>query len=131
MDRMIVRYADGRVVKGHSSDFSPLRDQFHVRRLGRQDNAPVSLDELKAVYYVKFWDGRPFRSEAKGFPALGTRPGRKVIVRFHDGEELYGVTQSYAPTQRGFFVYPADPESNNERVFVVNGPAVSEVAFPD
>lgn len=131
MDRLIVRFADGRVLKGRSQDFSPLRDQFHIRRLGRSEQFAVSVEDLKAVFYVKYFDGKPFRKAPKGFPATTARPGRKVIVKFSDGEELYGVTQSYSPGQRGFFVYPADMESNNERVFVVNGPAVADVAFPE
>ncbi|GMV43385.1 MAG: hypothetical protein AMXMBFR64_51010 [Myxococcales bacterium] len=131
MERMIVRYTDGRVVKGQSNDFSPLRDQFHIRSLGKRDNAPVALTELKAIYYVKYWDGRPFHKEKKTFPALGTRPGRRVVVRFADGEELFGITQSYSPQQKGFYVYPTDPDSNNERIFVINGPSVAEVSFPE
>lgn len=131
MERMIVRFEDGRVLKGQSTDFSPLKDAFTLRRLGKRDNVQVAMSELKAIYYVKFWDGRPFRRKGKDFPELSARPGRRVVVRFTDGEELLGVTQSYAPQQKGFYVYPMDPESNNERVFVVNGPAIQSVDFPE
>lgn len=131
MERMIVRYADGRVLKGQSTDFSPLKDAFHVRCLGKQENVPVAMADLKAIYYVKFWDGRPFKRKSKDFPELPARPGRRVVVRFVDGEELFGVTQSYAPQQKGFYVYPTDLESNNERIFVINGPALQSVTFPD
>jgi hypothetical protein len=41
-------------------------------------------------------------------------------VEFKDGEILAGYTSGYTPTRVGFFVFPADPESNNEKVFILN-----------
>ena len=46
-------------------------------------------------------------------------PGRKLRVVFRDGEQLLGTTQGYAPGRPGFFLVPADPESNIVRCYVV------------
>jgi hypothetical protein len=54
--------------------------------------------------------------------------GRKVAVTFHDGEILLGSTLGYKGEGQGFFVHPADPRSNNLRVFVAPG-ATQQVKF--
>ena len=60
---------------------------------------------------------------------FGAAPqGRKVAVTFHDGEILLGSTLGYRGEGNGFFVHPADPRSNNLRVFVAPG-ATREVKF--
>ena len=51
-----------------------------------------------------------------------------VQVTFKDGETLVGATQGYQPDRPGFFLTPADPKSNNERIFVVTK-AVARVSF--
>jgi hypothetical protein len=49
-------------------------------------------------------------------------------VTFHDGEVLVGSTISYRYEGTGFFVQPADPRSNNQRVFVILS-AIQHVRF--
>jgi hypothetical protein len=56
--------------------------------------------------------------------------GRPIVVYFEDGEELWGYTQTYRPGKDGYFVVPADPKSNNQRIFVVSS-AVRDVKLPD
>ena len=57
-----------------------------------------------------------------------TIQGRKIRVVFTDGEILVGTTQGYDSKRPGFFVFPADTDANNDRVFVLQG-ATREVAF--
>ena len=54
--------------------------------------------------------------------------GCKVHVVFNDGVEMAGYTTGYSPDRVAFWVTPADPESNNDRVFVVTA-ATSSGAF--
>jgi hypothetical protein len=49
-------------------------------------------------------------------------------VVFKDEELLVGTTQGYQPGRPGFFVYPADTQSNNERCYVVST-AAKEVSI--
>ena len=58
-----------------------------------------------------------------------SRPGYSDIkVEFKDSETLIGYTSGYSPGRVGFFVFPADPEDNNEKVFVVTA-ATKDVSF--
>ena len=129
--RIVVHYQDGRIEKGLTNDFAPGRSQFHLAPL---DAAPgnklleIELPKLKAVYFVRDFAGDPERDELSSFDPLRPVPGRRVRVRFRDGEELLGTTQGYHPERTGFFVIPADPGSNNERCFVVLA-ATEEVSF--
>ena len=45
-----------------------------------------------------------------------------------DGESLVGVVQDYQPDEAGFFLVPADPNSNNVRCFVV-GKAIKRASL--
>jgi hypothetical protein len=40
-----------------------------------------------------------------------------------------GYTSGYSPDRPAFFVFPADPQSNTERIFVVTA-ATGHVEFP-
>jgi hypothetical protein len=126
-NRIVARYADGRMLKGTTQDFAPAKDSFHV--IGSEGGArpeKVVVSDLKAVFFVKSLVGNPAYNEVKEFG--GTAPGRKVQVTFKDGEVLVGSTQGYQADRPGFFMMPADPLSNNERIYVVAG-AVQKVTF--
>jgi len=119
--KVVLRYADGRVLKGTTLDFAPAKSSFHLFPVG---NAPggtgieVRIGELKAVFFVRDFAGKPEYKERKEF--ADRRPlGRKVEVTFADGETLVGYTVSYDPQRPGFVLFPADPDSNNLSAFVV------------
>ena len=44
----------------------------------------------------------------------------KIEILFKDGEKLVGRSEAYNPQKPGFFLFPADPKSNNVRIFIVN-----------
>jgi hypothetical protein len=81
----------------------------------------VSTSLLKAVFFVKTFEGNKNHRSTDDFTVESLRdvPGLKVKVTFSDGEVMYGTTHGYAPERKGFFIFPADKESNNERVFVI------------
>ena len=69
---------------------------------------------------VRDFTGNDSYEELKSFPP-GKKPfGRKVEVTFQDGEILVGSTLGYDLKREGFFMVPADPESNNIRAFLVS-----------
>ncbi len=126
-NRIVARFADGRMLKGTTQDFAPAKDAFHV--IGSEGGSRperVAVADLKAVFFVKSLVGNPAYMEVKEF--AGPVAGRKVHVTFKDGETLVGSTQGYQADRPGFFMTPADPQSNNERVFVV-ALAVAKVSF--
>ena len=127
--KIVVRYADGRVMKGYTQDFFPNKPQFHLfpAAAGPSGEAmTVLLKELKGVFFVRDFEGNPQHHEQKKFAEGGHPSGRKMEVTFVDGEVLVGATMGYDPQRPGFFLSPADPETNNLRVFVVSA-AVSKV----
>jgi hypothetical protein len=121
--RIIARFSDGRMIKGLSQDFFPNKPVFHLyKNVEGISGAPVEirLNELKAVFFVKTFEGDRDYKERKVFLHGDKSSGRKVEVTFGDGEVLQGSVLGYNPNQCGFFLFPVDPESNNIRVFVVN-----------
>jgi hypothetical protein len=116
--QVVVRYRDGRTLKGTTSNFVPGRDGFHVQT-PEGTTAAVSQAELKALFFVRDLAGNPRHIETNEFSPRRAAPGRKIRVEFADGEVLVGTTQGYQPERPGFFVFPADPASNNERCFVI------------
>lgn len=131
--KVVVHFLDGRLVKGTTMDFTAARESFHV--IPPPDSpvkraVDIHLGDVKAVFFVKDFAGNPDYDEKKDWMRDPQRYGRPIIVRFTDGEELRGYTQTYSPGRRGFFILPCDPESNNDRVFVV-AESVAELELPD
>ncbi len=129
--KVIMRYTDGRIIKGFTNDFFPNKPVFHVHP---SENDPankaieVNVGQLKAVFFVKDFTGNKSYDERKHFEEGAIVTGRKMEVTFNDGEVLVGTTVGYTPNRQGFFVHPADSGSNNLRVYVVS-PAVKKVRF--
>ncbi len=125
MNRVVAHHLDGRVVKGTTDDFSPGRPEFHVNAIG--SNTPVTVDcrKLKAVFFVRDLTGDSGRGDLQGFGhAKGeSDKGKKIAVQFKDGEVLFGYTLAYTNDRDGFFLAPADPNSNNERIYVIRNAA--------
>jgi hypothetical protein len=130
-NKVVVRYLDGRILKGSTSDFMPNKDSFHLTpdysKLGEQIHA-VNINECKALFFVKDFMGKPDYQDKKEFHTDKTAGGRKIKVVFKDKEILVGTTQGYQPGRPGFFLFPADSESNIERCFVVSA-ATQEISF--
>ena len=118
-DNVVARYVDGRVLKGRTADFSSERPTFTLVPLGDADTAEpidVRLDDLKAVFFVKDFDGDSEYTEWKQF--VEPRLGVKVALKFTDGEVMVGARLPL-DTTNGFFLFPADHGSNNDKVFVI------------
>ena len=118
--RVVVRYADGRVLKGYA-DFDPEAPSFLLAPLGDPDGEAVEVatEALKAVFFVRSFDGNPRHDESKDLYQPRPAGTRKVSVRFRDGEELVGHTRQLDRHRAGLFFTPLDPQSNNLRVFAV------------
>jgi hypothetical protein len=129
INKVAIRYKDGRVVKGTTHDFMPGKPVFHLESSASGRVGEVKMDDLKAIFFVKDFSGKPDYSETKVFPerTLASK-GRKIAVLFNDGELLTGYTLAYDPRRPGFFVMPTDEMSNNDRAYVVRS-AVKDVGM--
>jgi len=126
--RVVARFADGRMLKGTTRDFSAAKPDFHVIA---DDDAKavvkVAVRDLKAVYFVKDLTGDKDHVETFGHDASRGQ-GRPIRVHFNDGEVAYGFTVGYSADRPGFFYVPMDQQCNNLRVFAVRA-AVTRVEF--
>jgi hypothetical protein len=128
--KVVARYVRGTMVKGYSYDFAPNRSRFHIfsARDAADDPTPILLRDLKAVFFVRDFAGNPAYNERKTF-APGERPeGRRVRVVFLDNEVLVGSLDGHDASAPGLFVTPADPGSNNLRVYAVSN-AIRRVQY--
>ena len=120
--KVVVRYADGKVIKGYTQDFFPNKDRFHLQpqqKSSGQDTQQVLVKDLKAIFFVKDFEGNPHYKAGKEFGEGSPKAGKIYTVSFHDGEVITGRVLNLAEENRGFFLYPADPLDNNEKVFIV------------
>jgi hypothetical protein len=126
--KVVVRYAVGDLIKGFTQDFFPNKERFHVFPVDQSHSraVEVSIRDLKAVFVVRDYVGDDQYNEKKEFTEGDTRTGKKVAVSFTDGEVMVGSTLGYDRNRPGFFIFPADPNSNNIRVFAVSS-AIREV----
>ncbi len=121
--KIVVRYRDGRVVKGFTQNFFPNKPVFHLlpsEGTGSKDPLEVSTSHLKAVFFVRDFAGDKTFKERKHV-AEGEKPhGRLIEVTCEDGEVLVGTTTGYDPKRPGFFLFPVDPQGNNLKAYVVS-----------
>jgi hypothetical protein len=135
-NKVVVHYSDGTLLKGYTHDFLPDRELFHLNTAvepGIGTTHEVKFSDLKAVFFVKTVDGNPAYKERNRFENAKAKAlyGIKVKVVFKDGETVRGISMGYSKTKKGFFVLPADPQSNNERIFVVTGATTEITVGPD
>ena len=128
---VVARFMDGRLLKGTTHDFAPQKPLFHLSPCDNPGTRaiPVTLRELKAVFFVRTFEGNPKHAEVRDLNDVNGQ-GRKIVVTFGDGEVLLGFTTGYSKDKPGFFVIPADPKSNNSRIFVVTS-SIKDVAWAD
>jgi hypothetical protein len=128
--KVVARYRDGHILKGHTQSFDPNRPDFRLQVLGADPAAApetVLIADLKAVFFVRDFEGDKAYNEAKAFEK---RPaGRIVEVTFLDGERLVGTSLTLDSSRPGFFLFPADPHSNNERIWVVRASTTKVIAL--
>lgn len=128
---VVVHYKDGKLLKGHTYDFTALASVFHLTSQLEEDKGTVydvNTVDLKAVFFVKTLQGSSEYKEKKKFEEVDTsrHRGLKMKIVFKDGEVVRGISLGYSKGREGFFLIPVDPESNNERIWVVMD-AVQEI----
>lgn len=119
--KVVVRYTNGKMLKGFTIDFFPNKDRFHVTPMDKPLDKPIEvmINQLKAVFVVRDFKGVPQYVERGGYREGENPYGLLLEVTFADGEVLVGSCMSFDLKRQGFFISPTDPKSNNIRVFVV------------
>ncbi len=134
--RVILRFLDGKMLKGFIKDLKLDGDHLFIED-ETSHQLKVRTKELKAIFYVKRFEGDRSYQEKKTFS--GTRPNSKrIFIKFRDGENMMGFIEGEIPWRHGFFlesmketaflVIPVDEDSNNIRILVFTT-AVKDVAL--
>jgi hypothetical protein len=123
--KLILRKKDGSMLK--CSSRIPFSAAFQQLSVIDEDGKvlKIPLAELKAIFFVKDFEGNPNYKAGREFGEGSPRAGKIYSVSFHDGEIIKGRVLNLAETKTGFFLYPADPLDNNEKVFIVRSDDIS------
>lgn len=132
-DKVVV-HLNGRVIKGYIESqhweelegllVQGLRRVPEILRLRRADDdsfQDVPVNEVKAVFFVKSFEGQGSRNDLKFFSNAPMVHGVWVQLQFKDGEIMEGIILNgmHHLTEPGFFVHPTDPDANNKLVYVL------------
>jgi len=125
--RAILRFLDGSMLKGLIKDFT-LADDFVYIEDESSEKQKIKLKQLKAIFFVRKIEGNKDHREKKSFTGA-KRAGKRLFVKFKDGEQMTGYLEGDTPWDKGFFLdlkkssgfflIPVDQDSNNIKVFVV------------
>ncbi len=117
LHKVVVHYQDGTLLRGHTRYFFHEQDRVEVTDLEDRIHK-VDLARVKAVFFVRDFTGDPDYGERKEFAPDSPVFGDGVRIVFADGEMLLGRALGYRPEEKGFYLQPADPKSNNRMIFV-------------
>jgi hypothetical protein len=117
--RVVVRKLDKGLVKGFLDPNGYLASEIEVLdREGRLVHVPMS--EIKAVFFVRDFEGNPERAERKVFRSRPRLAGLWVRMTFKDTEVLEALLPNNLldVDPLGYLVTPPDVYSNNVRIFI-------------
>src|SRR5271169_6287837 len=126
-EKSVVRLNDGSLLRGYLKDFSPDSETVFLRDAETDEVHTLRTGDMKAVFFVKSFEGDIDYKDRKSY---GNRKptGNRVFVKFKDGERLVGFVDGKVPWEkgfflskrenegRGFFLLPADEDTNNIKV---------------
>jgi hypothetical protein len=127
--KVVARLLNGQVIKGYTNDFFPKKATFHVGPDPSDKGVEVAITDLKALFFVKDFEGNPDRDRKQRFEDGKVYQGRKAQVTFVDGEKMAGTVLSYDKERPGFFMVPVDEEEGNNTRAFIGSAAVAELRF--
>lgn len=131
LERSVVRFNDGSILKGYLGDFSPDIQEVVLRGVETGEVHRLRVGDMKAIFFVKSFEGDFDYNEKKSY-GIRKPTGNRVFVKFKDGERLVGFLDGKVPWEKGFFLsrkendgkgfflLPADEDTNNIKVFVIS-----------
>jgi hypothetical protein len=132
--KVVAHKTDGSLVKGYTDGIPAFyTDSLHKQQpaappemieLALADSGAkveVVLTDLKAMFFVKSFEGSKQYNEVKFFKAHPLVEGLWVRLKFSDNESTEGVIYNsmHYLVNPGFFLKPPDPHSNNQIVYVL------------
>ncbi|MFA7693663.1 MAG: hypothetical protein GX117_11030 [Candidatus Hydrogenedentes bacterium] len=119
--RLVVRMKSGTVHYGISFGLNRRVAEFHldlqnVQGESQNRTSRIAFEDVKAVFYVKSFDGHFSDDDFQTWPLPESRP---IIIKFQDGELLTGrpVHTTWKEEER-FFLIPEEQDGNNIMILV-------------
>jgi len=125
--KVVVKYIDGDVLKGFAGEFYKAKEDFLIKPHNKDKEIKIRCNDIKAVFYVKTFEGRAKYRRLKHLPRVKTK-GKPVVIHFNDGERIEGFTQYYRAEDPFLLLIPDDPTGNNQRIFC-NQQAVKKIEW--
>jgi hypothetical protein len=127
LDMLVIQFGD-RTVKGYADRGQwPSEEDLDIhtappvfRPLGSDTMEPIPLDGVKAIFFVKSFEGK-WHDDLRFHDHLPALECLWVRATFHDGEVIEGLianNQNYV-LHPGFYMSPIDPEGNNWLIYVL------------
>ena len=112
--QVVVRYLDGRIEKGTPATWDIESEGFGLLPRdalpGSTEEIFVSFCDLKAVYFVRDFDGQIGKKLVSPETQMH---GVRMRLTFHDYEVIVGSTaQNYNPNSARFYFFPTDQSGN-------------------
>ena len=119
LQKVIVRSRDGEVIPGFAKQDRIGETLKIITQQGKEQT--FSTEKLKAVFFVKDFQGNPEYDEIKFLNKQSVSSMIWVRVEFFDGEVLEGkiLNNMELISSPGFYLSPSDQDTNNKRVYVV------------
>src|SRR4030067_140422 len=92
-EKIVARFNDKRLLKGYIKKFTGDSAVVIIEEADTGKEHAVPIDDLKAIFYVKTFEGSKEYKEKKVY-GPGKKLGRKVFVKFRDGEKLVGFLEA-------------------------------------
>ena len=123
-DRSVVaRLSSGLVLRGTTVDFNPDRPTLWITPDGGGRGVEIKVADLKALFFPRAASApSPAARIQSGESGRGPHPerdGKRIVARFRDGEVMTGYALSYRPEKNGFFLFPDDPDTQHEKIFIL------------
>jgi hypothetical protein len=96
-------------------------EAIRLRRLDSDTVEEMPIQDAKAVFFVKTFDGDLHHKALHFHTNAPIMPGLWVRVYFNDNEMIEGIisnTRDFV-LEDGFFLMPTDPNGNNRLVYVL------------
>jgi len=140
-DKAVLRFNDGKILKGYITEFAPDSEEVALKEAGTDAVLSVGIHQLKAIFFVKSFDGDSRYREKKSFSSTIPK-GNRIFIKFKDKEDMVGFLEGRLPwkkgfflssqenTNKGFFLLPADEDSNNIKAFVITTSVMDVAVIP-
>jgi hypothetical protein len=132
--KVVAHKKSGQVVKGYAELAMPLDSSgnpaspatafppsINVAPADHSRPVAIPLGTLKALFFVKTFEGDAAYAETKFFNPEPNIQGLWVHLTFEDGEVTEGIVHNGLEilNDPGFLMKPPDPQSNNNAVYVM------------